>query len=129
MLKGYEPSVLIKLFRKIIKKINDNVLDLNEKKLEIKSFEIVNSAHCHNYRNGFYRAVERVIGVHCALGISIEEIKKLFIHELSHAYQHQIIPGYYQDIIRETSNKKMHDLVFENIKNKFNTVINDCDNL
>ena len=42
---------------------------------------------------------------------------------LAHAYQHQIIPQYYKDIVRDTSNKVMHDKIFYQIIEAFKSVI------
>jgi uncharacterized protein YutD len=122
--EGYNLEELKTFLNDVLEKVNSKILDLNKNKIDIKGYNLIQEVHTTNHK-GIYRASERMIELRLDLGITPKEILKTFLHELAHAYQHQIIPSYYQDILRNTTNESCHDETFKTILNKFEEIIND----
>lgn len=111
----------IKLFWKIVDLINRKFC---ENKLVIHEIVLIER---RKKSRGYYRNRDRIIGIK-KNRLLIDQIKTL-VHEISHAYQHQILKKYYNQKISKNKGIGIkvifHDSVLKRIYKKFLKEVDD----
>lgn len=119
-IKEYEKQYK-QLIKELFKIINTLIKEVCPNRIEIKNIEFFgNGVFMDLNKKGYYRPPKKQIGIDRAYMDEKNEIVKIIIHELAHAYQHQILKDYYVFNKKNWSNRGLHDDLFYEIKSYFN---------
>lgn len=76
----------------------------------------------HPTKSAFYRPSENRISFDRVYIDDFDKLVQSICHELSHAYQHQILPDYYRFNKKDCSNKGLHDDLQKEIEEYFKLI-------